>query len=70
MKREKKILPNCNRCSNECKGKDNERNRCYSPLKPFDKWMLAELALTNPQGLHDTLTQLPFDVNLNFALRK
>jgi len=73
------INPNCNNCDSICKGAIgtrhgkpygwNEVEKCRRYTEP-KKWkpMLAELALTHPQSLHDSLSVLPFKVKLNFTL--
>ena len=68
----RKIMrPNCNRCqpTKRCKGVADE-SKCFNFRAPYDKWMLAEIALAYPASLNEALSNLPFTVNLDFYLRK
>ena len=59
--------PNCNRCQTRCRG--NERpQKCIKYQRPREGWTMAELALAYPTSLHEALSALPFDINLNFFL--
>jgi len=60
--------PDCNRCATTCGASKREQQHCKY-VQPKEGWMLAELALGNPQGLHNVLSQLPFEVKLDFYLR-
>ena len=69
MKRETYHLANCNRCANRnCKGIPKMIDPCRMKVAPYDKFKLAELALSHPQGLHDVFSALPFKVDLSFKL--
>ena len=46
----------------------NEKIYCNLHQPPKRGWRLVELALKYPQGLHDALSKLPFDVNLGMYL--
>jgi len=60
-------VADCNRCGRECRG-HNFKTNCTNYIKTKDTFMLAELALAHPQSLHDALSSLPFDTNLDFYL--
>ena len=67
----------CNNCARICRG-DVIRDThggikkflpCPGQAEPGGSFMLAELALEHPQSLHDSLSALPFSVNLGFYLK-
>lgn len=58
----------CNRCDRNCKGRSASQ-QCENWHEPIGTFMLAELLLDHPQSTHDTLSSLPFDVNLDFILK-
>jgi hypothetical protein len=66
-----KRMPDCNRCDqgDMCNGLMNPKENCSRHLPPDEKWMLAEMALEHPQGIHDTFVSLPFDVNMDFYIK-
>ena len=68
---------NCNNCARLCGGDVIRTKRgtfmrftsCYGWITPKGGFTFAELLLEHPQSTHDTLSSLPFEVNLNFVLR-
>ena len=58
----------CNRCATKCSGNQFTPD-CRYYMPPPEGFMLAECALSHPQSLHDALSALPFDTNLNFYLK-
>lgn len=76
-----KQLANCNHCAHKTclpvvrQGKAIFINKTYTTecpghVDPTGKFMLAELALAHPQGLHDALSALPFRTDLSFHLKR
>lgn len=67
------MVPNCNRCNIGigCRGESNmERmSKCKKFIAPRDKWKLAEMALVNPTGLNEVLSEFPFHTGLDTILR-
>lgn len=43
--------------------------QCPKHAEPKTGFKLAEIAMNHPQSLHDSLSQLPFDVNINRYIR-
>lgn len=74
-------MANCNACDKrECDGAvvinagmrisgwDEEKCPKFRPIRP--KVKLVEAAMSHPQGLYNTLNNLPFKVNLDKYLRR
>ncbi len=60
----------CNCCQPNVKCKGKRVASCSAFRSPKGGWILAELALAHPQGLHEALVALPFETNLSFHLPK
>lgn len=56
----------CNRCAPtmRCRGKKHTTDQCKNFKQPYDKWKFSEMILSNPTGLNESLSVLPFDVNI------
>lgn len=67
------MIPNCNRCNIGigCRGESNmERmGKCKKFRAPYDKWKLAEMALVNPTGLNEVLSEFPFHTDINTYIK-
>lgn len=75
---EKTLKANCNRCSKKgCKGSVlpfeiemvNPELNCKTYVRPKEGFILAEMALTYPSSLNESLSALPFETNLGFHLK-
>lgn len=78
MKRTVLSPPDCNRCDRKgCSptitikriNYPKKNFTCPGQVEPRSGWQLAELALAYPTSLHESLSALNFDVNLQFYLR-
>ncbi len=61
------MIQNCNDCASDCRGKDGLE--CPNRTLPKGGFTFAELLLSHPQSTHDTLSNLPFKVNMEFYFR-
>ena len=67
---ERTLKANCNRCSKKgCRGMVNPELNCKTYVRPKEGFMLAEMALTYPSGLNESLSALPFQINFDFHLK-
>lgn len=65
----KTTFSSCNHCARKnCKGINICHVDCPIWIDPAGKIQMAELLLYHPQTTHDTLSAMPFKVNLDFHL--